>query len=115
MSDVQQRIMELRNLQSQQGKLTDMQKQELQELEYQKPTFGNNLWFFMNYQIRHMYLRYFMWNFVGRFNDQQAVSGNDRFDGNWYSGIGIIDRMVTGPSKGLPETRRLKMPTSFYP
>ena len=30
-----------------------------------RPTFGENLRFFLTYQIGHMYLRYFMWNFAG--------------------------------------------------
>lgn len=100
MGDVQSRIDELRNA----GRaLSPAEQDELQQLEYEKPSFGNNMKFFFNYQITYMYLRYFMWNFVGRFNDQQAVSGNNRFDGNWYSGVGLVDRYVTGPSKGLPE------------
>ena len=32
-----------------------------------------------------MYLRYFMWNFVGKQNDIQGEW--DRFNGNWLSGI----------------------------
>lgn len=99
MGDVQDQIDALRN----QGNLNEQQQQELQMLEYQKPTFGNNLRYFINYQIGYMYMRYFAWNFIGRFNDQQAVSGNTRFDSNWYSGIGPIDNMITGPSKTLPD------------
>jgi len=30
-----------------------------------KPTFGENLKFFFDYQVRFMYWRYFMWNFAG--------------------------------------------------
>lgn len=36
-----------------------------------KPTFGNNLFYFFRYQIGHMYLRYFMWNFAGRESDEK--------------------------------------------
>lgn len=36
------------------------------DLKRGKPGFGDNLFFFFRYQIGHMYLRYFMWNFVGR-------------------------------------------------
>ena len=42
----------------------------------QKPSFGNNLSFFFSYQINHMYIRYFMWNFAGRDSDKQ--------DANWF-------------------------------
>ncbi|TGE23373.1 glycosyltransferase family 117 protein [Hymenobacter metallicola] len=37
----------------------------------QKPTMGQNLAFLFNYQIGHMYWRYFLWNFVGRESDVQ--------------------------------------------
>jgi len=102
MTDVQNRIDELQGM-SQQRTLTEEEQQELQYLNYQKPSFGNNLQYFFGYQLRYMYLRYFMWNFVGRFNDQQAVMGNTRFDGNWYSGIPFVDRFVVGPSDGMPD------------
>ncbi|MBS3915919.1 MAG: DUF2723 domain-containing protein [Bacteroidetes bacterium] len=103
MGDIQAQIDELRELQSR-GKLSPMQQQELQDLELEMPSFfKNNMMFFFNYQIRYMYIRYFLWNFVGRFNDQQAVTGNERFDGNWYSGIPVVDRFVTGPKSGLPD------------
>ncbi|TAG57592.1 MAG: DUF2723 domain-containing protein [Cytophagales bacterium] len=36
-----------------------------------KPTMGDNIKFFFNYQIGHMYYRYFMWNFAGRAGDIQ--------------------------------------------
>ncbi|QHL89354.1 DUF2723 domain-containing protein [Nibribacter ruber] len=39
--------------------------------EGQKPTFGQNLSFLWNYQLGHMYWRYFGWNFVGREHDTQ--------------------------------------------
>ena len=33
-----------------------------------KPTMGDNLYYFFDYQLNWMYWRYFMWNFVGRQN-----------------------------------------------
>ena len=67
-----------------------------------KPTFAQNLKFFFNYQIGYMYLRYFMWNFVGRQNDMQ---GNDRnvMNGNWISGISFIDNARLGDQDLLPD------------
>jgi hypothetical protein len=58
----------------------------------EKPTFADNLKFFFGYQVKFMYLRYFMWNFAGRQNDIQG-HGNDR-DGNWISGIPAIDNAM---------------------
>ena len=39
--------------------------------EGQKPTMGENFSFLFNYQLGHMYWRYFLWNFVGRDSDVQ--------------------------------------------
>lgn len=66
-----------------------------------KPTFGQNLAFFFKYQIGHMYMRYFMWNFAGRQNDIQGHGNNS--DGNWISGITPIDEARLGPQTGLPD------------
>lgn len=66
-----------------------------------KPTFGQNLSFFFNYQLGQMYTRYFLWNFVGRQNDIQGF-GNAT-DGNWITGISGIDEARLGPQHGLPD------------
>jgi tetratricopeptide (TPR) repeat protein len=65
-----------------------------------KPTFGENLRFFFNYQLNFMYWRYFMWNFSGRQNDIQ--SRGEALNGNWISGIPVFDEPRVGPSDGLP-------------
>lgn len=64
------------------------------------PTFGENLNFFVGYQVNHMYWRYFLWNFVGRQTDLQS---DGIANGNWLSGIKPIDAMYLGPQDGLPE------------
>jgi hypothetical protein len=65
------------------------------------PTALDNLEFFFRYQVGHMYLRYFMWNFAGRQNDIQG-HGN-ALNGNWISGIKPVDSMVVGRQKNLPD------------
>ncbi|MCR5455222.1 MAG: hypothetical protein K6F33_09575, partial [Bacteroidales bacterium] len=67
-----------------------------------KPTFAQNLKFFFNYQIGYMYLRYFLWNFVGRQNDIQGHDGNV-MNGNWISGIDFIDNARLGDQSLLSE------------
>ena len=68
-----------------------------------QPTFGSNVYYFLNYQIRWMYWRYFMWNFAGKQNDLQGF-GNGR-DGNWASGINVIDKALkTSTPDMLPDT-----------
>ena len=64
------------------------------------PTFGENLRFFFKYQVGHMYLRYFMWNFAGRQNDIQGHGGP--LKGNWLSGIKFIDEARLGSQDNLP-------------
>lgn len=44
-----------------------------------KPTMTENLRFFFEYQLYHMYIRYFLWNFVGRAQEAQ--------DSPWESGL----------------------------
>jgi hypothetical protein len=66
-----------------------------------KPTFGENLRFFFSYQIGHMYMRYFLWNFVGRQNDLQGHGGFS--NGNWVSGIDFIDNAKVGPRENMPD------------
>jgi len=65
-----------------------------------KPTFGENLQFFLTYQLNHMYWRYFLWNFAGRQND---IAGNGEVNhGNWISGIPFIDNPRLGDQSKLP-------------
>ena len=51
----------------------------------QKPTFSDNLLFFFKYQVGHMYLRYFMWNFSGRSSDIQNA--------NWLGLQNVFDEV----------------------
>ena len=71
--------------------------------EHLKPTFGTNLWFFLDYQLNWMYWRYFMWNFAGRQNDIHSPSPGELFSGNWESGIGFIDKARLGDQSNAPD------------
>lgn len=66
-----------------------------------KPTFGENLRFFFDYQVNFMYWRYFMWNFSGRQNDMQSYGEIEH--GNWITGIGFIDKFLVGDYKSMPD------------
>ena len=65
-----------------------------------RPTFAENMRFFFNYQVGWMYGRYFMWNFAGRQNDLQGHGSVT--DGNWLSGIDVIDEQRLGSQEYLP-------------
>ena len=71
-----------------------------------RPTFGENLKFFIGYQTYWMYLRYFMWNFAGKQNDVQGVSAANVRDGNWKTGISFVDNLLYGDQSKLPQTIR---------
>ena len=75
------------------------------------PTFGQNLRYFFNYQLGWMYMRYFMWNFVGRQNDIQG-HGNP-INGNWISGIKIFDEARLGP-QDLPDSMKNKGRNTYF-
>ncbi len=76
------------------------------------PTFQENFSFFVKYQLGYMYLRYFMWNFVGRQNDIQGTGGI--LNGNWQSGFAFIDKHLAGPQKSLPAGMKENKGRNFY-
>lgn len=78
----------------------------------QKPSFGNNLKYFFNYQINHMYWRYFMWNFSGRQNDIQGYG--DIRNGNWITGIQFLDEMRLGNQSELPDSLKTEKANNKY-
>ncbi|WP_375446677.1 protein O-mannosyl-transferase family [uncultured Fibrella sp.] len=50
--------------------------------EGQKPTFGDNINFFITYQLGHMWARYLMWNFAGRESDIEGAGYLTPFSSN---------------------------------
>ena len=52
----------------------------------EKPTSWDNVRFLFNYQIGHMYVRYFMWNFAGRASDEPNA--------NWLSPVRALRKNV---------------------
>ena len=78
-----------------------------------RPTFAENIRFFLRYQIGYMYWRYFLWNFAGRQDDVQGL-GNV-FHGNWISGIGFIERLRLGSQNELPQSmEKNKARNNYY-
>ncbi|MEM9868214.1 MAG: DUF2723 domain-containing protein [Bacteroidota bacterium] len=68
-------------------------------IEVEPPTLWQNIQYLFEFQFGYMYMRYFMWNFVGRQND---VQGRYDGNGNWLSGIGFIDSLRLGSQSNLP-------------
>jgi hypothetical protein len=59
----------------------------LQMREGQHPTQVDNIKFLFSWQIYQMYIRYFLWNYVGRYNDMDGQSNLTGIDGNWTTGF----------------------------
>jgi hypothetical protein len=61
------------------------QAKEYDLIKVHKPTLSQNLDYFVTFQIGYYFVRYLMWNFVGRQNDLEGHMENT--NGNWISGI----------------------------
>ena len=83
-----------------------------QTVTVSKPTFGQNMKFFISYQCNWMYWRYFMWNFVGRQNDLESQGELNR--GNWISGISAIDNARLGDQDNIPACLQNPGRTTYY-
>jgi hypothetical protein len=77
-----------------------------------RPTFTENMRYFLSYQVGHMYFRYFMWNFVGKQNDLQGHG--DISEGNWISGIPVVDKMIEGNYDNLPQPMKANKGRNYY-
>ena len=65
-----------------------------------RPTYYQNLRYFLAYQNYYMYFRYLFWNFIGRQND--FASTGEIEHGNFLSGIPWIDDDLLGGNRYLP-------------
>ena len=77
----------------------------------EKPSFADNMSFLWNYQLNYMYWRYFMWNFVGRQND---VQGKLDSNGNWISGIPLLDDARGLSATDLPSDMKNNKARNVY-
>ncbi|MEO0469981.1 MAG: DUF2723 domain-containing protein [Bacteroidota bacterium] len=66
-----------------------------------KPTRAEDISFFWEYQLNHMYIRYFLWNFAGRESDIQEA--------RWESGFEFWDE-----TRYTDEKKRNKAKNHFY-
>ena len=76
--------------------------------EWYEPTAWEDIRFFIGYQMGDMFWRYFMWNFVGRQDDEQLTKDeNGRYlHGGWASGFDFIDQVFCGSRDNLPGEMR---------
>jgi hypothetical protein len=77
----------------------------LQDGTYERaPNQVDNIIYFFGYQLNWMYFRYFMWNFAGKQNDNQGIYAGNVRDGNWITGIWIIDFLLYGDQSTMPDS-----------
>ncbi|WP_267402979.1 MULTISPECIES: DUF2723 domain-containing protein [unclassified Chryseobacterium] len=81
-------------------------------INVQRPTFGQNLDYFFTFQNGYYFVRYLMWNFVGRQND---LEGNmESTKGNWISGIPFIDNALWGNADKMPSKFKNESTVKFF-
>lgn len=65
-----------------------------------RPTYLQNLEWFVTYQTSYMYWRYLLWNFAGRQNDRPAQGEVQH--GNFITGFPDLDNAMLGAEDSLP-------------
>ena len=76
------------------------QAKEYDLIKVHKPTLSQNVNYLVTFQVGYYFVRYLMWNFVGRQNDLEGHMENT--NGNWISGIPAIDNYQWGNQKDMP-------------
>ena len=84
------------------GKYKNKQGQD--QWEDDRPNQVDNVKFFVGYQFYWMYFRYFGWNFIGKQNDNQGMNLGNARDGNWISGIPVVDNLIYGDQSQMPDS-----------
>lgn len=81
-------------------------------LKVQRPTLGQNLDYFFSFQNGYYFVRYLLWNFVGRQNDLEGHMENT--NGNWISGISFIDNAMYGNQDQMPAKFHNESTVAFF-
>jgi len=89
-----------------------MQVKSYNLINVKRPSFSQNFNYFISFQNGYYFIRYLLWNFVGR---QNSLEGHlESTNGNWISGIPFIDNMTYGNQKDLPHTYKNESTVAFY-
>ncbi|MDN5480815.1 MAG: DUF2723 domain-containing protein, partial [Chryseobacterium sp.] len=81
-------------------------------INVQKPSLAQNMDYFITFQNGYYFVRYLMWNFVGRQNDLEGKMENTR--GNWISGISFIDNALLGNQDKMPAKFKNESTVKFF-
>lgn len=69
-------------------------------IKVHRPTLLQNLDYLVSFQTGYYFVRYLLWNFAGKQNDLEGHMENT--NGNWISGIPLIDDAQWGSQKDMP-------------
>lgn len=81
-------------------------------INVQRPSFAQNMEYFISFQNGYYFVRYLMWNFVGRQNDLQGHMENTH--GNWISGFSFIDNALLGDQDHMPAKFKNESTVNFF-
>lgn len=81
-------------------------------INVQRPSFAQNIDYFFSFQNGYYFVRYLMWNFVGRQNDLQGHMENTQ--GNWISGFSFIDNTLLGSQDNMPAKFKNESTVKFF-
>jgi len=81
-------------------------------INVKKPSFAQNFDYFMSFQNGYYFVRYLLWNFVGRQNDLQGQM--ESTNGNWISGIPFIDNAMHGNQDKLSSHYKNESTVAFF-
>lgn len=81
-------------------------------INVQRPSLAQNLDYFFTFQNYYYFVRYLMWNYVGRQNDLEGHMENNR--GNWISGISFIDNALWGNQDKMPAKFKNESTVAFF-
>lgn len=89
-----------------------MQVKSYDLINVKKPSFSQNFDYFLSFQNGYYFIRYLLWNFVGR---QNSLEGHlETTNGNWISGIPFIDNAMYGNQTNLPSDYKNESSVAFY-
>ncbi|KIA90356.1 glycosyltransferase family 117 protein [Kaistella jeonii] len=81
-------------------------------INVQRPSLAQNLDYFITFQNGYYFMRYLMWNYVGRQNDLEGHMENNK--GNWISGIPFIDNAMWGDQSKMPAKFKNESTVAFF-
>lgn len=89
-----------------------MQAKSYGLVNVQRPSLAQNLDYFITFQNGYYFVRYLMWNFVGKQNDLEGHMENT--NGNWISGFSFIDNHLWGNQDKMPAKFRNESTVAFF-